>query len=161
MKVKTIKDEVFNDYKKCSMLICAPTCTFKCCIEQNLACSVCQNEQWQNEPIIEIDEKIIIQNYLNNPLTSAIVFGGLEPMDNFKEIIHFINIFRNVYKRTDDVVIYTGYYNYEIPEELLQLKQFNNIIIKFGRYIPNNEPHYDDILGITLSSDNQYAIKLT
>ena len=35
--------------------------------------------------------------------------------------------------------------------------KWENIIIKFGRYIPNQEKHYDDVLGIELASDNQYA----
>jgi len=32
-----------------------------------------------------------------------------------------------------------------------------NIIVKFGRYRPNQEKHYDKILGVFLASDNQYA----
>lgn len=28
------------------------------------------------------------------------------------------------------------------------------------RYIPNQEKHYDEVLGIYLASDNQYAEKL-
>ena len=39
-------------------------------------------------------------------------------------------------------------------------KKFNNIIIKFGRYIPNSSKKYDDVLGVYLSSENQYALKL-
>ena len=34
---------------------------------------------------------------------------------------------------------------------------FKNIIIKFGRYVPNQKEHYDEILGINLASSNQYA----
>ena len=37
------------------------------------------------------------------------------------------------------------------------LKKYKNIIIKFGRYIPNRPKKYDNILGIDLVSDNQYA----
>ena len=31
------------------------------------------------------------------------------------------------------------------------------IIVKFGRFRPNQEPHYDEVLGVNLISDNQYA----
>ena len=41
------------------------------------------------------------------------------------------------------------------------LKQFPNIIIKFGRFIPNQQSHYDEVLGINLASDNQYAKKIS
>ena len=41
------------------------------------------------------------------------------------------------------------------------LSYFDNIIIKFGRYIPNKQSHYDNILGVNLASDNQYAVKIS
>ena len=35
------------------------------------------------------------------------------------------------------------------------------IIIKYGRFIPNQQKHYDEILGVYLASDNQYAEKIS
>ena len=51
-----------------------------------------------------------------------------------------------------------GKLKYSVLEEL---KKFPNVIIKFGRYVPNKESHYDEILGINLVSDNQYAEKIS
>ena len=31
------------------------------------------------------------------------------------------------------------------------------VIVKYGRFRPNQEPHYDEVLGIKLASINQYA----
>ena len=31
------------------------------------------------------------------------------------------------------------------------------VIVKFGRFRPNQEKHYDEVLGVYLISDNQYA----
>jgi hypothetical protein len=31
------------------------------------------------------------------------------------------------------------------------------VIVKFGRFIPNQKSHYDEILGVNLVSPNQYA----
>ena len=39
-------------------------------------------------------------------------------------------------------------------------KNFDNIIIKYGRFIPGQEKHYDKILGVYLASNNQYAERL-
>ena len=61
----------------------------------------------------------------------------------------------------DDIVIYTGYNKEEIVDKITQLADFKNIIIKFGRYVPNRPSRYDEILGITLVSDNQYAEKIS
>jgi hypothetical protein len=37
---------------------------------------------------------------------------------------------------------------------------FKNIIIKFGRFVPNKPHHIDEVLGIELASDNQYAKRI-
>ena len=42
-----------------------------------------------------------------------------------------------------------------------ELKKYPNIVVKYGRYIPNSESHYDEVLGITLASSNQYAEKIS
>ena len=91
-----------------------------------------------------------------NPITEAIVIGGLEPFTQFEDIFNLIKYFRENHC-DDKFIIYTGYYPDEIKEEINSLKQFDNIIIKFGRYIPNRTEKFDKILGIKLASDNQYA----
>ena len=54
-------------------------------------------------------------------------------------------------------MIYTGYDKQEICEQIDKMMNFKNIIIKFGRYVPNQKEHYDEVLGINLASNNQYA----
>jgi hypothetical protein len=34
---------------------------------------------------------------------------------------------------------------------------FDNIIVKFGRFIPDDEKRFDEVLGVELASHNQYA----
>ena len=55
----------------------------------------------------------------------------------------------------------SGYDKEEIENELLELKKFDNVVVKFGRFIPNQEPHYDAVLGVKLASDNQYAERIS
>ena len=55
------------------------------------------------------------------------------------------------------IIIYTGYNKGDKQEIEQRLKLFKNIIIKYGPFIMNQEPHYDNILGVKLASDNQYA----
>lgn len=160
MKLIEIKDEDIINYKKISMFIALPFCSGKCYKELGLDCSICQNDELRNSKIIEFDDEKIIEKYLHNPLTHSIVFGGLEPLDSFSELIHFISLLRNKYKNFDDVIIYTGYKEEEIQDKIEKLKVFGNIILKVGRYIPQSENRYDEILGVTLASKNQYAIKL-
>lgn len=159
MNVKYIKPEAFSDYKKPYMFIGTPKCSFKCCIEAGLPISVCQNSEWAKLPVENTDNQTIIKQYLSNPITSAIVFGGMEPMDTFDDMVEFIKEFRQ--QSLDDIVIYTGYLPGEILEKILVLQRFPNIIVKFGRYIPNREPRYDEVLGITLISDNQFAERIS
>lgn len=155
MQVKGIIWEDFINYKKPSMTIMFPYCNFKC--EKECGLQVCQNNKLVTAPNIEVYNHSIIKRYLNNPISKAIVFQGLEPIDSFIDIYDFLTILRYEKKCNDMVVIYTGYKEEEIWDKIEILKNFKPIIIKFGRYIPNQKSHYDDILGVNLASDNQYA----
>lgn len=155
MKIKGLIDEDFLNYKKPSMFIIFPTCDFKCCKEAG--CNICQNLDVIKQPTIDIDEKILVKRYLDNPITKAIVCGGLEPIDSYTELISFV---AEVRKYTDDdIVIYTGYYESELEDELACLAQYKNIIVKFGRFIPGNKKRFDEVLGVEIY-EPQYAEKL-
>mgnify|MGYP000755683499 FL=1 len=78
-------------------------------------------------------------------------------MEQFEELLTFLDLFRDTYDCEDDVVIYTGYYPEEIPEQLHALSLYENVFVKFGRYIPNKSHRFDPVLGVELASDNQYA----
>ena len=159
MKIKGLTDEDFVKYKKPSMFIIFPFCSFKCEKESGVMC--CQNSSLAHAKIIDISEEKLILRYLDNPITKAIVCGGLEPMDSFDELSSFIKSLRVDYKCLDDIVIYTGFNKAEIEDKIQILKQYPNIIIKYGRFIPNQESHKDDVLGIELASPNQYAEELS
>ena len=164
MIIKGIIDEDFINYKKPSMVIMCPTCSFKCdkeCGEQ-----VCQNSALATSPDIQIDNFSIVDRYLKNPITKAIVFSGLEPFDSFEDMYSIVYALRQR-NCTDDVVIYTGYDRDEIStmkradgffyiDSLILLRP---IIVKYGRYKPNQKMKYDEVLGVNLASDNQYAIR--
>lgn len=160
MHVKSIVDENFQDYKLPSMFICAASCDMKCCQEQEDRERICQNAKLLNEKTIEIRDSEILKRYLANPLTKAVVVAGLEPMLQFDELVGLIYLFREQGCK-DDFVIYTGYNKDELPIEWLSaLAQAENVIVKFGRYVPNRPSVYDPILGVELASDNQYAVRL-
>lgn len=158
MIIKNIIDEDFINYKKPSMLIAFPYCSFKC--DKECGRAVCQNSPLINEPNIEIPIDKVAKRYINNPITEALIFQGLEPLDSFDDVSHLIVYIREFLKCDDDIVIYTGYNKEEIPLFINVLKQYENIIIKYGRYIPDQKPHYDEVLGVNLASDNQYAERL-
>ena len=160
MIVKELRDEDFINYKKPSMFIAFPSCTFKC--ERDCGKKMCQNSTLANSPDIFITSYKLCDRYLSNKITQAIVCGGLEPMDSFEELYSFIYTLRFLYQCNDDIVIYTGYTKEECEANnwIQRLIYLHNIIIKFGRFIPDQQPHYDEVLGVRLMSDNQYAIKL-
>lgn len=162
MRVNTIVDEDFVNYKKPSMFIGTISCGGKCCIEGGFPMSVCQNDGWRGSAPINIHDNIIIERYLRNDISQAFVFGGLEPMEQVDELFDFIDMLRNRYGRDDDVVIYTGYNREEISGIVDRLaSRFNNVIIKFGRYIPNMKSRFDEVLGVELASENQYAVRIS
>ena len=167
MKIKGIIDEDFVNYKKPSMVIEFPKCDFKC--DKECGQIICQNRSLVFEPNIEIDKYKIYRRFFNSKITKAIIFQGLEPFDSFNDVISLINLFRLPACVGFDIVIYTGYTKEELQNKIYKdnisyldkLKQYRNIIIKYGRYIPDQEPHYDEVLGIKLASNNQYAEKIS
>ncbi len=156
MIVKQLVDEDFTNYKKPSMFIGFPSCSWKC--EKDCGMRVCQNSALAEAPNIEIKVDKLVNRYLSNPITKAIVCGGLEPFNSWKDLQDLIIELRQ--KTEDDIVIYTGFKEEEISYAVDWLTLFPNIIVKFGRFIPNQQPHYDEVLGVKLVSDNQYARRI-
>lgn len=157
MKIKGITDEDFVNYKKPSMFIAFPHCTFKCEKECGERC--CQNSALAASETVEMPCREIVDRYLSNPITSAVVCGGLEPFDDFPDLYNLVWELRR--RSNDDVVVYTGYRREEITEQIQTLSGEKNIVVKFGRYIPGQEPHIDPVLGVALASDNQYAERIS
>lgn len=153
MLIKGLISEDFINYKKPAMTIMFPYCTFKCSTEY------CQNSPLSKEKNIEIDISDIVIRYLNNPITESVVMQGLEPFDSWNDLLKLVDRLRQ--SCNDDIVIYTGYYKEEIADRISLLSKYKNIIIKYGRYIPNQKEHYDEVLGVYLASDNQYAERIS
>ena len=164
MLIKGLIEEDFTNYKKPCMYIAFPYCDFKCC--RDAGCAICQNSALANEENVEISNIEIISRYAKNPITKAIVLAGLEPFDSPIALPQFIEEARAI--TNDDIVIYTGYTEEELTcsfnslkNAYEKIKQYKNIIIKFGRFIPNQEKHYDEVLGVELASPNQYARRIS
>lgn len=160
MIIKGLQDEDFVNYKKPSMFIGTIACDWKCCNEQNLDKNICQNSILAKSKNIDMSADEIFRRYIDNQITSSVVIGGLEPILQFEDVLELIQTFRNN-GCDDEIVIYTGYYKDEIANEITILSKYKNIIIKYGRYIPNQEKHYDKVLGVWLASDNQYAERIS
>ena len=159
MIIKELRDEDFVNYKKPSMFLGFPTCSFKCCKEGNFPIEVCQNCELIKSKDIEMSAEQIVERFVNNPITSAVVVGGMEPFDSWEDLLELVKTIRKYVSY--DIVVYTGYYKEEIRDKILVLQQFPNVIIKFGRYQQGFQPHYDAVLGIKLVSDNQYAERIS
>lgn len=165
MRVKGILFEDFVNYKKPVMYIAFPKCSFKC--DKENGAQYCQNSKLARDPDIEISNLSVIERYLSNPFTHGVVIGGLEPFDSPEQLLSFVKAFRE--QTSEPIVIYTGYTEYEIEtgnfynnnyEEnrlLWETIRDYGVIVKFGRFRPNQEKHYDEVLGVYLASDNQYA----
>lgn len=154
--LKGIIDEDFVNYRFPSMTLMFPKCTFKCGAEY------CQNSALVRSDNITVDIGDLCKRYINNPITEAIVCQGLEPFDSWDELYELIWTLRIHFDCHDDIVIYTGYNRNEIKNKIEKLQRLaSNIVIKFGRFVPNQEFHYDETLGVKLASDNQYAERIS
>lgn len=150
----------FINYKKAAFNISAGiSCTFKCCKENP---SICHNNPLCKQSPIEYSILKIIDRYKNQEIAKSFVVQGLEPLDNLKQVLWLIDGIRRA-EIEDDIILWTGYTEKECSDLIFLIKKmgWKNIIIKFGRYVPNSKSRYDDVLGVTLASDNQYAKKIS
>jgi pyruvate-formate lyase-activating enzyme len=159
--IKGLVDEDFVQYKNPSMFIGTCFCDWKCCKDVGRPVTMCQNSPLANSKSKAVKFSTLYNRYINNPITKAIVFGGLEPMLQFESVMELIKYFRQKGCK-DDFVIYTGYYEDELQEKIKFIESFvkeydGKIIVKFGRFVPNQEPRWNRILGVELASPNQYA----
>lgn len=157
MRLKSIIYEDYVNYRVPSLFLGTCYCDWKCCREAGV--DVCQNAFLASYPIVELPDREIVGGYLSDPLTHAVVIGGLEPFMQAKELACFIRAFRDACD--DDIVIYTGYTLEELSEHLERLMRYTGIVLKVGRYIPGQTPHYDAVLGVELASDNQRGVRIS
>lgn len=151
--IKGIVEEDFTQYKECSMVVMFPNCSFKC--ELEAGCKMCQNSELVNSKNIKVSTQRIIDRFMNNPISKALVLSGLEPFDSYADMINLIQDFRK--QCANRIVIYSGYTKDELSDRIPILHDLGDVVIKYGRYIPNQCRHFDECLGVHLASDNQYA----
>lgn len=152
MIVKNLITYDVVQFKIPSMVVAFSHCSFKC--EKEYNCN-CQNKSLAESTSIDISYDDILKAYANSKMCKALVLGGLEPFDDFEDVFELVLLFRRYYN--DPIVIYTGYNEDEIEDKIKRISNCRNIIVKFGRFIPNQKSHYDKVLGVRLASDNQYA----
>lgn len=160
MIVKLVKQDDFVQYKKPCVVVCFPNCTWKCCTEAGIPTSVCQNQEMCELKDIDVTPEDVYNLYKESLFAESICCSGLEPMLQFDDVLSLLKYFRE-HDCDADFVIYTGYYRNEIEDKIEQLAKYKNVIVKFGRYVPNQEKHYDEVLGVWLASDNQYAERIS
>ena len=157
--LKDIIDEDFINYKKCAMTLIFPYCDFKC--DKECGKQVCQNSSLTKMKNIQIPIESIYERYINNDLSEAIVCQGLEPFDSWEDLLKIVQFFRIDKKCFHEIVIYSGFQRCQIADKIQVLSSYQNVIVKFGRFIPDQKSHYDDVLGVELASPNQYAEKIS
>ena len=77
MRVKGIIEEDFANYKSPAMFINTCFCDFKCCNEAGLDIGVCQNAPLAQAAIKQIADDVIYRHFASNPITKAVVIGGI------------------------------------------------------------------------------------
>ena len=174
MKLTNLIEEDFVNYRKPGMFLGFPYCSGKCNSPGKI---VCQNEELRCMPegdLIDISPDEIIERFYANKISECLILGGLEPFDSYPDVLNLLTKlsrhdpnykWKNYRSYYPEVVIYTGYYPFEIKKQLIDIAwhipSCINVIVKFGRYIPGDKPHFDSILGVDLASDNQFAMKIT
>ena len=159
MKIYGLKPNDVVNYFLPSLFIGMGTCNWKCCIEAGIDKSICQNSELARAPRYDVKASELCRVYNISNIDEAIVIGGLEPLDDMEGLLELVKTFDEMC--VGDIVIYTGYTEDEkqktITEDVLPLVKNNRLVVKYGRYVPNQEKHLDPVLKVYLASDNQYG----
>lgn len=153
MKIVGLSDINFTDYKLPSLYIATPYCSFKC--EKDCERAICQNSPLAKQEQMSITVDKLVELYQANPVTKAFVFGGLEPLDSPDLLDTVIELQTRTHPIR--VVIYTGYTEDEVLTAHPQILKLPDLVMKYGRFVPDQPKHFDPILGVMLASPNQYA----
>ena len=94
MRIKTVVNERFQDYKKPSLFVATAMCDWKCCSEAGRRQAMCQNSPIAQLPTVDISEEEIFLRYTSDPITQAVVIGGLEPLLQQDEVLELVKYFR-------------------------------------------------------------------
>ena len=117
-----------------------------------------------DNPVFPMPDKGIIELFVYNEKTKALVIKNLTPLNfsYFDEIIELLRKLRVEYKQKNSLfILYTDYDKQDIQDKLLALRSYvGPVIVKFGKYDPTFPPKMDSVLGIMLSSSNQYAERI-
>ena len=131
MKIKGLTDTNFTDYKLPSLYIATPYCSFKC--DKECGRAVCQNSALAHDTIYSVPNAAIAKIYNDNPVTQAVVFGGLEPLDS-TDLLEAITDLQTMCKIMR-IVIYTGYTEEEVQSKFPTLLSTTNLVMKYGRFV--------------------------
>lgn len=131
------------------------TCTFKC--DRENGTQLCQNYPLTKELVIHYSISKTIGRYKRQSFAKSLTLQGLEPLDNMTQLIWLLIKFRE--ETNDKIIIWTGYTEEECSSFIALLNELDihNVIIKFGRFRPNQESHMDELLGVKLVNPEQYA----
>ena len=102
---------------------------------------------------------MVVKRFLDNEMVNTLCCAGLEPFDTPRDLNRLISLLRFC-ECDDEIIIYTGYTEEEVSKYFSWIYAYKNIIIKFGRFVPNQPHHIDEVLGVELASENQYAKRI-
>ena len=159
IELKGIIWEDMVNYKKIGSTFMFPKCDFKCDRENGV--QLCQNWELAAAPSQKYDIDELMRLYQIMILPESIILQGLEPLDSPIDI-YTVAAAMQRHDITDDLVIYTGYNKNENDDitNIIDTVSFltpGSLIVKWGRYLPNQTSHYDEVLGVKLASDNQFG----
>lgn len=156
MRIRGRITEDFVNYKQPGLFVPCCYCDFKCCHDLDTDHSMCQNSAISEVEPMMVDNEAILDAFKESLIAKVVIFGGLEPIWQIDEIEELLALFRDNGVNAP-FVIYTGYNEDEVERFVERLLPYGNIVVKYGRYIPDDDPHYDAVLGVMLASSNQYA----
>jgi pyruvate-formate lyase-activating enzyme len=150
IRYKSITHERVEDAPFVGALICAVSCS--------IGCKDCFNESVKQEPNRCSYIPNILDEIQANPFNEGVILAGLEWSSQPKELIALV---KEATKRHLPIIIYTGYTSDQFIRRVPRIKEFPNVLIKYGSFNQNLRSFEHKEYGVNLASTNQHIQKIS
>jgi len=145
IRYKSITHERVEDAPFVGALVCALDC--------NIGCKGCFNQSLKEAPIFYKKADEIMDEIMSNPFNEGVILAGLEWSLQPTELLALV---KSATVRNMPVIVYTGHDINTFLRRVPLIKQFTEVLVKYGAYDESKLSLTHEAYGIKLASTNQH-----
>ncbi|MCH4890037.1 radical SAM protein [Acidaminobacter sp. JC074] len=144
IRYKSITHERLEDAPFVGALVCALDC--------NIGCKGCFNQSLKEAPIFYKKADEVLDEIMSNPFNEGVILAGLEWSLQPSELMAMI---KSCASKNIPVIVYTGHKIETFLRRVPKIKNYPEVLIKYGAYDESKLSLTHEAYGVRLASTNQ------